>query len=160
VLAALLPWWLACAAKPPGEPPLEEGVVWIPYPTATARASAAPGPDAEPEEPPRARATREIGRQPNHWWFLEVSADDVQQRREWARVDASTWEERYPSGAVMRYRILGRISHGGRIGVVVRRVPDDAFDVFIPDLDHEAWPQMRVAPDGEWRALGPMHVIE
>ena len=43
-------------------------------------------------------------------------------------------------------------------------VIEDTFiaplDVLIPDLGTETWPQVRVAPDGEWHDLGPMHLIE
>ena len=63
-------------------------------------------------------------------------------------------------GAVIRFRVLGRLRERGRAGVVVRRLPDEGLDVLIPDLGSAGWPQARVAPDGDWRDLGPMHLIE
>ncbi len=61
---------------------------------------------------------------------------------------------------MLRYRILGRTRDEGRAGVVVRRVPDETVDVLVPDVDSELWPATRVAPDGEWHDLGPMHLFE
>lgn len=155
LLAAALPWCAGCVEKAPAASPAPE-VVWIPR---ALPASAAP--PEEPEPPPKRREiATPAGRQPNHWWFLDVSRYDVSTRREWLRVDAATWEERFPNGAVMRYRILGRGEQNNRAGVVVRRMPDESVEVWIPDLGSEAWPQIRVVPDGDWHDLGPMHVIE
>jgi hypothetical protein len=130
-------------------------VVWIAHPPSAPVAPRAPEP--EPEAPRRARQRVE-GRQPHRFWFLYLG--ETNERREWVHVDRSTWEERYPSGAVMRFRILGRVREGNHAGVVVRRLPDEGLDVFIPDLGSEQWPQTRFAPDGEWHDLGTMHVIE
>jgi hypothetical protein len=130
-----------------------ESVVWIEQP-----------PSAPPRAPPLAperRATPPAprdGPEPHHFWLLTMG--EVAERREWVRVDRRTWEERYPSGAVMRYRIVGRLRDGGRVGVIARRLPDGDVDVLVPDLGTETWPAMRVAPDGDWRDLAPMHLIE
>jgi hypothetical protein len=131
--------------------------VWIaPTPPASS-----PPPAREPEpEPERGRVARvpRAGRQPHHWWYLAVG--ELSERREWVRADESTWEERDPNGAVIRFRVLGRVRERGRAGVVVRRLPDEGLDVLIPDLGSAGWPQARVAPDGDWHDLGPMHLIE
>lgn len=129
--------------------------MWIAHPPSAPVVERAREP--EPEPPRRARPRVE-GRQPHRFWFLYLG--ETQERREWVRVDRSTWEERYPSGAVMRFRILGRVREGNLTGVVARRLPDEGLDVFIPDLGTEQWPQYRFAPDGEWHDLGTMHVIE
>jgi hypothetical protein len=151
LLATALPCLAGCAEglASPTSPP----AVWIPHP-------AGPAVEAprEPERAPRKRIARRSGRQPNHFWFLFL--DDVSERRDWVRVEKSTWEERYPSGAVARYRTLGRVDAGGRVGVIVRRMPDELLEVFIPDIGREAWLQYRVVPDGDWHDLGPMHLIE
>lgn len=151
LLAALLPSIGGCAA--PSPPPSAE--VWI-APTPAASAS----PSAREPEPERGSVTlvARVGRQPHHWWYLSVG--EISERREWVRADESTWEERDPSGAVIRFRVLGRLRERGRAGVVVRRLPDEGLDVLIPDLGSAGWPQARVAPDGDWRDLGPMHLIE
>ena len=129
--------------------------MWIPPPSS----ASAPPPEREPE-PARRRAARTPadGRQPHHFWYL--TSGEVSERREWLRVDRSTWEERYPSGAVNRFRIVGRLRDEGRVGVLVRRVPDGAVDVLIPDLGSDAWLSQRVAPDGDWHDLAPIHVID
>ncbi|APR84920.1 Hypothetical protein A7982_10269 [Minicystis rosea] len=143
----------SCAAPAAG--PEAANVVWIEQ-QARPRASAAT-PEQEPE-PRRAVSTAREGPEPHRFWLLIVG--EVSERREWARVDRGTWEERHPSGAVMRYRIIGRLREPGRDGVLARRLPDGDVEVFIPDLGAAAWPAMRVAPEGDWHDLAPMHVIE
>jgi hypothetical protein len=129
--------------------------VWIERTQPAASAQAPREPEAGRK---RAPPVRRAGRQPHHFWYLHVA--EVAERREWVRVDPATWEERYPSGAVLRFRVVGRVREEGRAGVVVRRMPDATVDVLIPDVDSELWPATRVAPDGEWHDLGPMHLIE
>jgi hypothetical protein len=153
LLAAAL---IACACAPVQDsPPAPLAVVWIPHP-----AAAAPSASAYESEPsPRRRALAERhGRQPNHFWF--VFLDDNAERRDWLRVSPEIWEERYPNGAVTRYLVTGRINDGGRAGIIVRRMPDEAMEVFIPDLGTGSSAEFRVAPGGDWHALGQIHLIE
>lgn len=128
--------------------------MWIEAPAPTPAAQA----DAPAPGPRRADPLPRDGPEPRHFWLL--SQGEEAERREWVRVDRRTWEERYPSGAVMRYRVVGRIREGARVGVLARRLPDSDMDVFVPDLGGLAFPAMRVAPDGDWHDLGPIHLIE
>lgn len=131
------------------------GVVWIAPPLH----ASAPAPPPEPE-PPRRRPLPKPAppRQPRRFWLLTVG--DIPHRREWMKVDESTWEERDLNGSVSRYRMMGRSRERGRMGIIVRRIPDDTLDIFIPDLDQALWLEDRVAPDGEWHPLGPIHLVE
>jgi hypothetical protein len=140
---------IACAAPASRE----ANIVWIEPTRPEPRASAAPPPSSV-----RPRAAPRDGPLPHHFWVLLMG--EVAERRTWLRVDPSTWEERYPSGAVMRYRVVGRLSEAGRSGVVARRLPDGDVEVFVPELGSIAWPAMRVTPDGDWHELGPMHLID
>ena len=145
---------LPCAACAGATPAREAAnVVWI-EPT---RPASPPVADAVPS-PRRQSAAPRDGPLPHHFWVLILG--EVAERRTWMRVDPSTWEERYPTGAVMRYRVLGRLREAGRSGAVVRRLPDGDVEVFVPDLDSIAWPAMRVTPGGDWHELGPMHLID
>src|SRR4051794_33754790 len=109
-----MPAAASCAAPPVTIGPREaENVVWIEHPAATV----APLPPPAPDRRPAAPALRD-GPEPHHFWYL--SQGEVAERREWLRVDRSTWEERFPSGAVMRYRIVGRLREGARVGVIAR----------------------------------------
>ena len=129
--------------------------MWIPPPPSAPVTE--PAREPEPVRPRVARVPAD-GRQPHHFWYLSVG--EVSERREWVRVDHATWEERYPSGAVSRFRIVGRLREEARAGVLVRRVPDGAVEVLIPDLGSGAWLSARVTADGDWHDLGPPHVIE
>src|SRR5580698_3164439 len=126
--AVLIPIAGCRGAVPGGQPSAD--VVWIERTAPTSSAQA-----AREQEPGRRRSppVRRAGRQPHHFWYLH--ADEVPERREWIRVDPGTWEERYPNGAVLRFRVIGRTRDEGRAGVVVRRVPDETVDVLIPDVD-------------------------
>lgn len=128
-------------------------VVWI-EPTA----HPPPAPPAPAPERRRAKVAPRDGPEPHHFWVL--AQGEVAERREWLRVEPRTWEERYPSGAVMRYRVVGRLREDGRVGMIVRRVPNGEVEVYIPDLGVESWPAMRVTPGGDWHDLGPMHLFE
>lgn len=128
-------------------------MVWIEHPIPAAKASA-PAVEARPP----ARRVARPGDEPHHFWHLSMG--EVTERREWLKVDRRTWEERYPGGAVMRYRITGRLDEGGRTGTLAVSLPDARFEVFIPDKGAVAWPARRVLPGGEWSDLGPMHLIE
>jgi hypothetical protein len=96
--------------------------------------------------------------EPHHFWLLSIG--EVTERREWVRIDDRTWEERDTGGQVNRYRAVDRLREAGRTGTIARRVPDGGVDVFIPDVGAGAFPAMRVAPDGDWHDLGPMHALE
>ncbi len=130
-------------------------VVWIERtaPTSSAQATREPEPGRK-----RAPTVRRAGRQPHHFWYLH--ADEVPERREWVRVDPATWEERYPTGAVLRFRVIGRTREEGRAGVVVRRVPDETVDVLIPRRGLRAMAGDARGARREWHELGPMHLIE
>ena len=152
-LAAAL---IACGCAPVQDPPPAPlAVVWIPHPAPAAHSAGAH--EAEPS-PRRSARLERPGRQPNHFWF--VFLDDNAERRDWLRLSPETWEERYPNGAVTRYRVIGRINDGGRAGVIVRRMPDETMEVFIPDLGTGSSAEFRVAPGGDWHALGQIHLIE
>jgi hypothetical protein len=146
-----MPAAASCAAQPPARE--AENVVWIEHPAPSLAAAPPPAPEHRRDAP----APRD-GPEPHHFWYL--SQGEVAERREWLRVDRSTWEERFPSGAVMRYRIVGRLREGARIGVIARRLPSGDVEVFVPDIGVEAWPATRVSPDGDWHDLGPMHLID
>ncbi len=130
--------------------------MWIPYLPPLGK----DGGQRESEPRERKRASARAPRQPNHFWFLDVRRDETGERREWIRADASTWEERWASGAMMRYRVVGRSSEIGLAGVIVQRVPDGLIEVLVPDVGPEVWAKIRVVPNGDWHPLGLIHPIE
>lgn len=54
-------------------------------------------------------------------------------KRDWQQVQTNKWLERYPSGQVTEFRTQGIENVEGVRGTVVRRLPDQQLEVFIPD---------------------------
>jgi|SRR5579871_4321681 len=80
-------------------------------------------------------------------------------RRNWYRVDANVWIERYPNGQETPFQVIGRIEVDGDMGTLVTHTPTDGFYVFIPDKGSRyMWLRFKVGT-GSWQWLGEMHHI-
>lgn len=77
--------------------------------------------------------------------------------RFWSQQDATTWTERYDTGQITYFTIVGDTFVDGDHGIVVRR-SDGGLEVFIPDQGSQTmWARWRT-PGGAWNYLGQMYM--
>lgn len=85
-------------------------------------------------------------------------------KRYWANADEFSWVERYPSGASIVQKIIGRATIDGDIGTIVEPGKHNQFQVFIPDRGSNLmWVRFRHYVDGTWQAwrfLGEMRLVK
>ncbi|MBM4270595.1 MAG: hypothetical protein FJ139_00310, partial [Deltaproteobacteria bacterium] len=98
------------------------------------------------------------GASPNK--FYSAYENNPKLKREWMKLDDSRWIESYPDGTVVAYKVIGSNTVDEQSGVVVRRLPDEKLDVFIPDMGNKnMWTSSRKLPDGEWKYVSAMEGI-
>jgi len=80
----------------------------------------------------------------------------------WLRADDNNWSEHRQFGITSQFKTIGTAQLEGNTGTIVRRVPDEAMEVFIPDLNasgnNPQWLRQRFLPDGDWKWLGRIQI--
>jgi hypothetical protein len=84
------------------------------------------------------------------------------QNRLWLRADDNNWTEHCRIGPTSRFKTIGSAQVEGNSGTIVRRVPDEILDVFIPDVNasgnNPQWLRQRSVPNGGWQYLGEIQI--
>jgi tetratricopeptide (TPR) repeat protein len=88
------------------------------------------------------------------FWFNYIGEPHL-----WTHPDATHWQEAYPDGKSTSFLVQDELK-GDIAGTIVRRIPDEVFEVLIPPLMEDQPLRFRQNPTEEWRSLGPIHVIE
>jgi hypothetical protein len=78
----------------------------------------------------------------------------------WTQPDATHWEEAYPDGHATSFLIEKRVAAGEEAGLLVRRLPDDGFEVLVPPIEEGRLLRCRAKLGEEWQKLGPIHLIK
>jgi hypothetical protein len=82
-------------------------------------------------------------------------------KRLWSKESQGIWVERYPTGQTTRFELMGTGTVDGNSGVIVRRLPDEVMEVFIPDIyatgTNPEWLRFRLNLDGKWNYLAEVH---
>ncbi len=79
-------------------------------------------------------------------------------KRTWRKLSDRLWQEAWPDGSLHQFRVLSRWDSELGEGYVIRRLPDEGMDVFIPELKDGAMLQWREAGKKPWHKLAAMRV--
>jgi hypothetical protein len=99
---------------------------------------------------------------PKAFLFVYPFGPTNDQNRLWLRGDANIWTERCQYGPTSQYKTMGSAQVEGNSGTIVRRVPDEAMEVFIPNVNvsgnNPQWLRWRNIPNGDWQFLGQIQI--
>lgn len=73
--------------------------------------------------------------------------------RRWSKVNDGEWEERWETGQVGKFKVVGWIDDGDRRGTIVRRA-DGGLESVVPDAGKGALFWYHHLPGGKWSSLG------
>ena len=100
---------------------------------------------------------------PNAFWFNYEYDPEGRRLRLWSKESQGIWVERYPTGQTTRYKFIGTGTVDENSGIIVRRLPDEVMDVFIPDIHAKGtnpkWLRFRLNSDGKWNYLAEIHLF-
>lgn len=153
--------WLAADRKAglPAAKTTETVVGFELRPRAALAAAEGAGPNAA-EKPAPPKPVRKAGEGTGPKKFQWTYAFEPRGWRKWEQTGPDTWVERWETGEESRFRIDRRIADRERVGVVVRRLPDEDLETVIPDAGKDAVIWFRQLPDGEWATLGKVESAE
>lgn len=84
------------------------------------------------------------------------------QNRLWLRGDDNNWTEHCQYGSKSQFKTTRSAQVEGNSGTIVRRVPDEAMEVFIPNMNasgnNPQWLRHRSIPNGDWQFLGQIQI--
>lgn len=93
--------------------------------------------------------------------FQYFNENNPKDRRDWGLYNATTYVESQTNGVVTAFRIIGQGVVDNQTGTIVRRLPDEKVEYFIPDMGSATmWVSFRNLPKSEWTYLSPMQAAE
>jgi hypothetical protein len=95
-------------------------------------------------------------------FYFDYNGQPDPGKRIWRRIDEQTWTERYPSGKEDIFKIVRRDVVDDISGVVLQKLSENIFEVFIPDLGSKRMyiRFRRTRPNPTWGSLGPMRDVQ
>lgn len=122
-------------------------------PTLQAISPAGQGPAACETQNSRANPGQQNPLETTHFYF-NYQFDPQPGKRVWTKVTSSCWKETYPDNEFTYFTVTDTAAVEGCDGTVVSRVPDQSFQVFIPDKNCTPyWTRFR-ENNGQWAWLG------
>jgi hypothetical protein len=99
---------------------------------------------------------------PKAFLFVYPFGPTNDQNRLWLRGDDNNWTEHCQYGPTSQFKTMVSAQVEGNSGTIVRRVSDEAMEVFIPNVNasgnNPQWLRHRSIPNGDWQFLGQIQI--